>query len=122
MRNERNILIDSPLQISSPDTPPLSGCRVNTVEELMDIENPYIGQQVYVIGTGKTYIVRSLKRREIGGMIIENAQIDRYEEFGSPTLKNVVSFELEEDAPTPPIFDQNTQVEIIETELPEVSI
>ena len=71
------ILLNGPLQISKPDTPPVAGSVVETMEQLMALENPYVGQQVYVRQEGKTYTVRSLKPRDVGGLTIENGAVDR---------------------------------------------
>ena len=70
------ILLNGPLQISKPDTPPINGLRVATRADIDKLQNPYVGQAVYVMDESKTYYVRSLKNKEIGGVEVANAAVD----------------------------------------------
>lgn len=72
------ILLNGPLQSSKPDTPPLSGARVQRKEDIEALQNPYVGQAIYVVEEGKTYYVRSLKSKVIGGIEVPNAAVDIY--------------------------------------------
>ena len=72
------ILLNGPLQSSKPDTPPLNGSRVQRKEDIEALQNPYVGQAVYVVEEGKTYYVRSLKSKVIGGIEVPNAAVDSY--------------------------------------------
>ena len=76
-----NTIIASAVLPGSVDTPLDARSRVSGVPDILNIENPYIGQLVYCTGDGKYYIVRSLKAKQIGVFLVENAAVDRYEEF-----------------------------------------
>ena len=62
--------------------------RVNTLSDVSNIENPFIGMKFFCIDTGKTYTVTSLKEKLIGSFTIQNAMVDHYiqdpslDEFG----------------------------------------
>lgn len=89
-----NTIIASAVLPGSVDTPLDARSRVSGVSDILNIENPYIGQLVYCTGDGKYYIVRSLKAKQIGVFLVENAAVDRYEEFspgsgGKPAARDV---------------------------------
>lgn len=90
-----NTIIASAVLPGSVDTPLDARSRVSGVPDILNIENPYIGQLVYCTGDGKYYIVRSLKAKQIGVFLVENAAVDRYEEFssgsGEPTAAGDIS-------------------------------
>ena len=65
-------IIDAPLDIRT---------RVNTVDDIYNIELPYIGMIIYVIDEDKYYKVKTLKAKEIAGVLIENSLVDTFEEF-----------------------------------------
>ncbi len=77
-----NIQVGSALLPGSVDTPLDARSRITTLENIPDISNPFIGMTFYVTATGKQYIVKSLKSKQIGALTVENAAIDQYEIAG----------------------------------------
>lgn len=65
--------------ISKTDTPTRVGSRIWTLDEIPNIPNPAVGMIVYVRSTDEYYSVKTLKSKVIGGMAIQNAQVDTYE-------------------------------------------
>ena len=58
---------------------PLDGrTRVDTIDDIPDIPNPFVGMKIYCRADKKTYTVHSLKAKTIGSVTIENRQIDEY--------------------------------------------
>lgn len=67
--------------ISKTDTPTRVGSRIWTLDEMERIPNPAVGMIVYVRDTDKYYSIKTLKSKEIGGMTVENAVVDTYDEL-----------------------------------------
>lgn len=61
--------------------PTRAGEAVNSVGEIYDIPAPRVGMIVYDKSTGINYIVRSLKAKAIDGVLVDNAQVDGFEEL-----------------------------------------
>lgn len=183
-----NTIIAGSLIPNKLDTPLNARYRIDTLEDVSKIEAPAVGELFYVRSLDKHYKIVSLKSKRYNELVIDNAQIDEYKEFGAISeeekalylkkseaediystkndveqvsnkvkevgsktdeaikkaedalaeLENVptneemanaiqeskdksVNFNLE-DGDFSEIFDQDTQVEIIETGLPDVSI
>ena len=58
---------------------PLDGrTRVDMLDDIPDIPNPFVGMKIYCRADKKTYTVHSLKAKTIGSVTIENRQIDEY--------------------------------------------
>ena len=83
MDNNKKIVISGPLMPSTKDTPIDSRTRINSLDEVYSIQLPFVGMIFFVKSEGKHYTVKSLKAKELNGVIIEDAVIDQYEEFGS---------------------------------------
>lgn len=66
---------------SSTDTPIDLRIRVQSIDDIYDIELPYVGMIVYVIDEDKYYKIKTLKAKEVGITSIENALVDTFEEF-----------------------------------------
>lgn len=66
---------------SSTDTPIDLRVRVQSVNDIYNIELPYIGMIVYVIDEDKYYKIKTLKAKKVGIASIENALVDTFEEF-----------------------------------------
>lgn len=66
---------------SSTDTPIDLRIRVQSIDDIYDIELPYVGMIVYVIDEDKYYKIKTLKAKEVGITLIENALVDTFEEF-----------------------------------------
>lgn len=76
-----NIEVGASLIPGTVDTPLDGRGRVVTEADIADIRQPFIGMVVYVQDSGKRYIVRSLKAKQIGSLLVENAAVDQYEEL-----------------------------------------
>lgn len=64
---------------STVDTPLDARVRINSLLEVEQIENPYIGMTFFVIENKTYYIVKSLKSKELNGATVDEATIDEYE-------------------------------------------
>lgn len=64
---------------STTDTPLDARVRINSLLEVEQIENPYIGMTFFVIENKTYYIVKSLKSKELNGAAVDEATIDEYE-------------------------------------------
>ena len=71
-----DILISGAVKPTSVDTPTDARTRVETFDEIENIENPFVGMQVYVIETGKFFVVQKLKSKFIGNIEIPNSAVD----------------------------------------------
>ena len=67
--------------ISKTDTPTRVGSRIHSLDEMPNIPNPAVGMIVYVRSTDEYYSIKTLKAKEIGGRLVENAQVDTYEKL-----------------------------------------
>ena len=67
--------LDTPLDIRS---------RINSLEDVEKIPNPYIGMIFYSIEEDKHYKVQSLKDNTSGVIVIKNSIVDKYSELGNP--------------------------------------
>lgn len=71
------------------NTPLDARTRVATLNEVVNIQNPFIGCLFYCEDDGKLYVVRTLKAVTINGESVANGAIDTYEEFkrgSTPTI------------------------------------
>ena len=73
---ENKIIIGGAVLPSTPDTPTDARCRVQTFEDIQNVENPYVGMKIYVVDSGKEYVVRKLADKQVGGITIEGGAID----------------------------------------------
>ena len=73
---DNKIIIGGAILPSTPDTPTDARCRVQTFEDIQNVENPYVGMKVYVVDSGKEYVVRKLMDKEIGSIVITGGAID----------------------------------------------
>lgn len=73
---DNKIIIGGALLPSTPDTPTDARCRVQTFEDIQNVENPYVGMKIYVVDSGKEYVVRKLIDKEVGGITITGGSID----------------------------------------------
>lgn len=76
-----SIKIDESLVLNSPDSPLREGEIVETQSDILNIQSPRVGMTVYVRDEGVTYIIRSLKAKVIGGLTVQNAAVNEYEEY-----------------------------------------
>lgn len=61
---------------STPDSPLDGRTRVKAFDEIENILNPYLGMKVFVEDTGKEYVVRKLKDKQIGNVIVTGGTVD----------------------------------------------
>jgi hypothetical protein len=95
-----NVKIANSVIPSKVDTPLDSRSRVAYEADILNLENPAIGQLVYCTGTGKFYVVKTLKAKQVGAITVQDAAVDTYEELGGGELsedqKNELLDELED--------------------------
>lgn len=65
--------------ISKTDTPTREGTRLNSIDELSIVPNPYVGMLIFIDDVDKFIYVKSLKSKVVGGIVINNAIVDEYE-------------------------------------------
>ena len=70
---------------STADTPLDNRSRVAVPEDILNIENPYLGMLVFCSSDGKTYQITALKEKVIGAITVPNAAVDKYKVFGGST-------------------------------------
>ena len=63
------------------DTPLDKRSRVESVSEVPNIPNPFVGMIFYVSSEDKYYRVKSLKSKVVGGITVQNAQVNEYVPF-----------------------------------------
>lgn len=71
------------------NTPLDARTRVATLNDIANIQNPFIGCMFYCEADSKFYVVKTLKATNISGETVANAAIDTYEEFkggSTPTI------------------------------------
>lgn len=96
-----NIKVAGAVIPSKVDTPLDARSRVVAEADILNLENPAIGQLVYCTGTGKFYVVKTLKEKQVGAIVSQNAAVDTYEELAtggelSEDQKNELLDELED--------------------------
>lgn len=75
-----NIKVEGAL-VFPEGAPTRAGEIVNSIDEILNIPAPRVGMIVYVKSTKLNYIVRSLKKKEIDGVLVDNAQVDEFEQY-----------------------------------------
>ena len=73
------ILTSGALKFTEANTPTRAGELIDTLSEIYDIPTPRLGMLVYVRDEAKEYIIRSLKSKVVGGVIVPDAAVDEYE-------------------------------------------
>ena len=97
-----NIKVANSVIPSKADTPLDARSRVAAEADILNIENPAIGQLVYCTGTGKFYVIKTLKAKTVGAIVAQNTAVDTYEELAtgggelSEDQKNELLDELED--------------------------
>ena len=88
------IVASDGFKISVKNMPMDVRTRIESINEVESIPNPFIGMMFYVIDEDRFYVVKTLKPKKIGVMIITDAIIDEYE----PLNKGLVTIdELQEE-------------------------
>ena len=83
------IVASDGFKISIKNTPMDIRTRIESLDEILSIPNPFIGMIFYVSGEDQFYVVKTLKPKSVGAMIITDALIDQYE----PLHKGLVTIE-----------------------------
>ena len=96
MENNKKVVVSGPLMPSTKDTPIDVRTRVQSLEDIPNIQLPFVGMIFFVISEGKHYTVKSLKAKDLNGVIVEDALIDQYEEFGTHIDLDLSEFATEE--------------------------
>ena len=96
MENNKKVVISGPLMPSTKDTPIDVRTRVQSLEDIPNIQLPFVGMIFFVVSEGKHYTVKSLKAKDLNGVIVEDALIDQYEEFGTNIDVDLSEFATEE--------------------------
>jgi hypothetical protein len=73
---DNTIIVGGAIQPTTIDTPNGKRDRVNTFEEIFNIDNPSVGGTVWVRDEEKEYRILSLKPKMIGGIEIPNAAVN----------------------------------------------
>lgn len=63
------------------DTPLDKRSRIESISEVPNIPNPFVGMIFYVSSEDKYYRVKSLKSKVVGGITVQNAQVNEYVPF-----------------------------------------
>ena len=82
-----SIEVAGSLTVGTVDTPLDLRTRVNTLSDVSQIENPFVGMKFSCLETGKSYTVKSLKEKLIGSFTVQDALINEYE--ADPDLSDV---------------------------------
>ena len=70
---------------STKNTPIDIRTRIESLSEIAIIPNPFVGMIFYVLDEEKFYVVKSLKAKDLGAMLIPDASIDEFE----PLMANI---------------------------------
>jgi hypothetical protein len=73
------IVASDGFKISVKNRPMDIRTRIESVDEIVNIPNPFVGMIIYVSGEDKFYVVKTLKPKSVGAMVITDALIDKYE-------------------------------------------
>ena len=77
----KNVIVGGSLIPSSKDTPIDARTRIDTISDIPSINLPYVGMIFFVKSEGKHFVVKTLKAKNINGIMIENALVDQYSEL-----------------------------------------
>lgn len=76
MSTENKIITGGGIMPSTSDTPADVRTRVQTFADIANIDNPFVGMEVWVIDEAKEYRIKKLVPKVIGGVEIPNGAID----------------------------------------------
>jgi hypothetical protein len=80
-KKDKNVIVGGSLIPSTKDTPLDARTRVDTIEDIANIQLPYVGMIFFVKSEGKHFVVKSLKPKNINGINIPDALVDVYSEL-----------------------------------------
>lgn len=82
MKKHEEILLGGMFRPTEQNCPTREGELIESLDKIHDIPNPRVGMRVYVENTGKEYIIKSLKEKTIGGVIVPGAVVHEFELAG----------------------------------------
>ena len=62
-------IVRQPFAVDAINTELDARSRIITESDIWNIQNPYVGQYVYCLDNGATYIITELKEESVGGII-----------------------------------------------------
>lgn len=83
------IVASDGFKISVKNTPMDIRTRIESIDEILSIPNPFVGMIFYVADRDNFYVVKTLKPKSVGTLIITDALIDTFE----PLNKGLVTEE-----------------------------
>ncbi len=83
------IVASDGFKISVKNTPMDIRTRIESIDEILSIPNPFVGMIFYVADRDSFYVVKTLKPKSVGALIITDALIDTFE----PLNKGLVTEE-----------------------------
>ena len=113
-----NTIIAGSLIPNKLDTPLNARFRIETIEDVSKIEAPAVGELFYVRSLDKHYKIVSLKSKRINELVIDNAQIDEYQEFGAMSEEEKALYLKKEEAEG--IYSTKGEVEQVSNKVEEV--
>jgi hypothetical protein len=84
--SDKKIIIDGSLMPSIKNAPTDYRCRVNSREDIPNIELPAVGMIVYVINENKFFVIKSLKPKMVGPVEVVDSLVDEFEELINPNF------------------------------------
>lgn len=78
-----NVKIANSVIPSKVDTPLDARSRVAYEADILNLENPAVGQLVYCTSNGKFYVVKTLKEKQVGAIMAQSAAVATYEELAT---------------------------------------
>ena len=100
MSTENKIITGGGIMPSTTDTPGDVRTRVQTFADIANIDNPFVGMEVWVIDEEKEYRIKKLASKVIGGMEIPNGRIDIEQEGAVVDAKKEIIEETLKEAET----------------------
>ncbi len=84
--SDKKVVVNGSLIPSVKNVPLDYRTRVATIEDIANIEVPFIGMIVYVEQEGKFYVIKTLKSKQVGPVEVENSVVDEFEELIDPNF------------------------------------
>ena len=79
--SDKRVVTSGPIIPSTADTPMDLRTRVQTIDDIYNIELPYVGMIVYVIDEDKYYKIKTLKNKNVGSILLKDSAVNTFEEI-----------------------------------------
>ena len=114
--NDKKVVVSGPIIPSTINTPTDLRIRVQAIDDIYNIELPYIGMIVYVMDEDKYYKIKTLKAKEVADfLIIENSLVDTFEELLIDSSKDAEIIALQQEiAELRAIMEENKEISELE--------